>query len=80
MFPLGFCCFLPLRHLRERGVLQDMGIKFGFMLLLLRDGFCSHLSLLVGDTNSKSILKVHMVKLFEAGFCPIPIIWFLSNC
>lgn len=53
---------------RERGVLQEMEIKFGFMLLLLRDGFCSHLSLLVGDRNSKSLLKMHMKRCLKLVF------------
>lgn len=44
---------------RQGGVLQDMGIKFGFMMLLLKDGFCSHLPLVVGNINSKSLLKMH---------------------
>lgn len=50
-----------------------MGIKFVFMMLLLRDGFCSHLCLLAGDTNSEPILKMNKkhVKMFEARFCLI---------
>lgn len=44
---------------REGEVLQDMEIKFGFMMLLLRDRFCSYLPLVVCNISYKSLLKMH---------------------
>jgi len=58
LFCLGFVAvFFLVAFGGEGGVLQDMGITVGSMILLLRDGICSHL--LVGNTNSESLLKMH---------------------